>query len=86
MNHPHRARIKDWPSYVRRFRERHGLSQEKLAELLTAGQDNEVYASTVQRWEYGHRKPPPYLKLALAHIATKLSGESEDRHATAKRE
>ena len=72
MNHPHRARIKDWASYVRRFRERHGLTQEQLAELLTTGQENEVYVSTIQRWEYGQRRPPPYLKLALERIAEKI--------------
>ena len=86
MNHPHRARIKDWASYVRRFRDRHGLTQEQLAELLTAGQANEVFVSTIQRWEYGHRTPPPYLKLALVHLAAKLQRESEDTHAPAKRE
>jgi transcriptional regulator with XRE-family HTH domain len=73
MNHPHRARIKDWASYVRRFRERHGLTQEQLAELLTTGQENEVYASTIQRWEYGTRTPPPYLKRALRDIAREVT-------------
>lgn len=76
MNHPHRARIKDWASYVRRFRERHRLTQPELAELLTAGQEEEVFVSTIQRWEYGTRKPPPYLKLALAYLAAKLQRES----------
>jgi len=75
MNNPHRTRIKDWASYVRRFRERHGLTQVALAELLTAGQENDVFVSTIQRWEYGDRTPPPYLKLALAYIATKLQRE-----------
>jgi len=72
-NHPHRARIKDWASYVRRFRERHGLTQERLAELLTTGQENEVFVSTIQRWEYGDQTPPPYLKRALKDIARELA-------------
>jgi transcriptional regulator with XRE-family HTH domain len=80
VNHPHRARIKDWASYVRRFRERHHLTQAALAELLTAGQTTPVRESTIQRWEYGDRTPPPYLKLALAFIATKLQRESGDTH------
>jgi ribosome-binding protein aMBF1 (putative translation factor) len=71
-NHPHCSRIKDWASYVRRFRAQHALSQVKLAELLTAGQEAPVYESTIQRWEYGHRIPPPYLKLALERIAEKI--------------
>jgi len=77
VNHPHRARIKDWASHVRRFRERHGLTQPEFAGLLTAGQENEVFVSTIQRWEYGTRKPPPYLRLALRDIARKL-GETPD--------
>jgi transcriptional regulator with XRE-family HTH domain len=86
MNHPNRARIKDWPSYIRRFRERHGLTQPDLANLLTAGQENDVFVSTIQRWEYGDRKPPPYLKLALAQIAAKLTRESEASNAIPERE
>ena len=85
-NHPNRSRVKDWPAHIRRFRERHSLTQTQLAEHLTAGQENEVYVSTVQRWEYGDRKPPPYLKLALAQIAAKLSRESEGQDASARSE
>jgi transcriptional regulator with XRE-family HTH domain len=73
VNHPHRARIKDWAYYVRRFRERHGLTQKQLADLLTSGQETRVRESTVQRWEYGDRKPPPYLKRALRDLARELS-------------
>jgi transcriptional regulator with XRE-family HTH domain len=72
VNHPNRARIKDWASYVLRFRERHGLTQAALAELLTTGEENEVFVSTIQRWEYGDRIPPPYLKRALRDIAREL--------------
>jgi len=71
-NHPHRVRIKDWGSYIRRFRERHGLTQKQLADLLTSGQETPVRESTIQRWEYGDRTPPPYLKLALRDIARQL--------------
>ncbi|HTV55216.1 MAG TPA: helix-turn-helix domain-containing protein [Terriglobia bacterium] len=76
MNHPNRARIKDLASYIRRFRERYDLTQPDLAELLSAGQENSVSVSTVQRWEYRKRTPPPYLRLALAQIAAKLSRET----------
>jgi hypothetical protein len=49
----------------------------RLAELLTAGQETPVRESTVQRWEYGRRTPPPYLKLALRDIARQIpSGET----------
>lgn len=36
---------------IKQFRHKHKLSQRKLAELL------EVGIRTVQRWEYGERKP-----------------------------
>jgi transcriptional regulator with XRE-family HTH domain len=73
MNHPQRHVIKDWASYVRRFRERHGLTQKELADLLTSGQETPVRESTVQRWEYGVPIPPPYLKRALRDIARELA-------------
>jgi transcriptional regulator with XRE-family HTH domain len=81
MNHPHRGRIKDWASYVRRFRERHRLTQEQLAELLTTGQENEVFVSTIQRWEYGDGMPPPYLKRALRDIARELAVIASAQHS-----
>jgi len=59
-------------AYIRRFRERHGLSQAELARHLTAGQKNEVFVYTIQRWEYDHRALPPYLKLVLGDIARQL--------------
>jgi transcriptional regulator with XRE-family HTH domain len=73
MNHPHRARIKDWASYVRRFRERHGLTQVRLAELLSSGQHPPIGETTIQRWEAGERTPPPYLKRALRDVARELA-------------
>ena len=53
-NHPNRSKITDWPEYVKRFRERHELSQVDLAGKLR------VDETTVQRWEAGEWKPAPY--------------------------
>jgi len=75
-NHPQRARIKDWAAHIRRFRRRHKLTQVQLAVLLTAGQATPVGESTIQRWETGDRTPPPYLKLALAHLAARLKRDT----------
>ncbi len=65
-NHPHRGNVKDWPAYVRTFRERHALSQVQLAGKL------KVDETTVQRWEAGERMPAPYLKRALRDLAREL--------------
>ncbi len=77
MNHPPRSRIKDWPTYVYAFRDKWGLTQIRLAKLLSAGQTPPVEETTIQRWEGGTRKPPPYLKLALERIADRLRSTSE---------
>ena len=65
-NHPNRSKIRNWPEYVKRFRERHGLSQVQLAGKLP------VDETTVQRWEAGERNPAPYLKRALRDLAREL--------------
>ncbi len=76
-NHPNRSRVKDWPAYIRRFRERHGLTQKRLSEALG------IPVRAVEGWEQAEFKPPPYLELALAQIAAKLSRESEGQNASA---
>lgn len=65
-NHPNRSAVRDWPEYVKRFRERHTLSQVQLADKLR------VDETTVQRWEAGERSPAPYLKRALRDLAREL--------------
>jgi len=65
-NHPNRSKVRDWPEYVKRFRERHSLSQVQLADKLR------VDETTVQRWEAGERNPAPYLKRALRDLAREL--------------
>jgi transcriptional regulator with XRE-family HTH domain len=73
VNHPNRTHIKEWPAHIKRFRQRHSLTQKQLAELLTSGQKPPVRESTIQRWEYGTRTPPPDLKRALQDLARELS-------------
>jgi DNA-binding transcriptional regulator YiaG len=70
-NHPNRSKVKDWPSYIKAFRAKHGLSQVKLARML-----NNVEETTVQRWEAGESNPAPYLKRALRDLARELSKPS----------
>lgn len=45
------------------LRKQAGLSQTGLASLLG------VSSNTVARWERGERQPPPYLELAVIHLA-----------------
>ena len=49
-------------SELRRFREKLGLTQEKLAKALS------VASNTVARWERGERGIPSHLPLALKTI------------------
>lgn len=67
MNHPNRSKVKNWPEYLRAFRERHDLSQAKLADLL------QISKRAVEDWEQGINNPPPYLRGALKDITVKLS-------------
>ncbi len=65
-SHPNRGRVRDWASYLKAFRERHGLDRRQLADLLM------IPARTVETWENEERNPAPYLKLALRDIASRL--------------
>lgn len=51
---------------IKKFREKHNLSQEKLARLL------DVSMASVYNWETGRRPIPPMLHLALETIEKKL--------------
>jgi transcriptional regulator with XRE-family HTH domain len=53
---------------IREFRERHELTQPRLAALLGYDGSPKVRAVTVGRWERGERVPEPYLSLALERI------------------
>ncbi len=66
-NHPNRSKVKDWPEYVKRFREKHKLTQVSLASSL------KVEETTVQRWERGDRMPPQYLRRALRDLERELA-------------
>jgi ribosome-binding protein aMBF1 (putative translation factor) len=61
-NHPRRAIVKDWPKYLRDFRDKHGLSQKELADKLM------VSHRLVENWEGAVNTPPPYLKIALNEL------------------
>jgi len=42
---------------------RHKISRRRLGELLGG-----VGAGTMRNWGTGHRKPPPFLRLALLYL------------------
>ena len=57
---------------VKAWREAHGLTQRRLAQLLDVDQ------MTVSRWERGERKPRGrVLELALERLSEKLSTDEE---------
>jgi len=65
-NHPNRTKVRDWPRYLKEYRDRHGLTQIELANLL------QVSARNVQNWEEGLATPPAYLKRALESICESI--------------
>lgn len=73
-NHPRRGMVKKWKPYLQTFRAKHGITVERLADLLM------IPARTVESWEYEERTPPPYLKLALMEVERRLlAKELRDR-------
>jgi DNA-binding transcriptional regulator YiaG len=50
------------PADLQSWRDRLGLSQAELGELLN------VHEMTVSAWERGRQQPAPYLHLALERI------------------
>jgi transcriptional regulator with XRE-family HTH domain len=56
---------------VKDFREKHGLTQLRLAYLL------DVTPTTVSRWENEQQARPRMLELALKGLAVELSEASE---------
>ena len=67
-----RTTVTDWPTFLRTFRKRHGLTQKQLAEKLSDNGRN-VGLRTVQHWEDGDRTPTPYLKRALRDLQRELT-------------
>jgi ribosome-binding protein aMBF1 (putative translation factor) len=65
-NHPHRSLVKDWPSYLKRFRDRHGLTQQELADKLPTS------VRRIEAFEQGESVPPQYLKRALRDLERQL--------------
>lgn len=57
------------PAEIVAFRERHGLTQARLAALLGLPSPEKGGQVTVARWERGDRHPAPYLRLALRQLA-----------------
>lgn len=53
------------PEELRKWREKHKLSQPELAELLS------VDPMTISRWERGKRTMPPFLHIALKWLSSK---------------
>ncbi len=52
---------------MKEWRERNGVTQQQLAELLV------VYNVTISRWETGFSPIPNYRDLALAELERRLS-------------
>ena len=53
---------RDFPSLVKRLRERLGVTQEQFAQAVG------VTYSTVNQWENGRRRPQPYLQKRLKEM------------------
>jgi transcriptional regulator with XRE-family HTH domain len=70
-NHPNRSRVTDWPAYLKRFRERHNLTQEQLADKLPTS------VRRIEAFEQGESVPPQYLKRALRDLERGLVPNSE---------
>ena len=62
MNHPRRNKIKNWPEYLRKYRDVNGFTQASLADRLM------ISKRVVENWEGGINTPPPYLKITLDAI------------------
>ena len=57
------------PKELIAWRERHGLNQVKLADLLG------VTKACISRWESGERKIPAFLHITLKCLKVKKGGE-----------
>ena len=51
---------------MKKWRKKHKISQQRLADILGVAQN------TVARWETGARKIPPFLHLALKGLEVKI--------------
>lgn len=67
-NHPNRSKIKDWATYLKKFRESHGFSQKELADKLQISQRN------IENWEARISMPPAFLKKALDNLSNEEKG------------
>ncbi len=54
------------PDELKKWREKHHLSQPALAELLG------VHKMTVWSWEHGRQEIPGFLHLALAELSRRI--------------
>jgi DNA-binding transcriptional regulator YiaG len=72
MNHPNRGRVSDWPLYIKRFRDRHNLTQQQLADKLPTS------VRRIEAFEQGESVPPQYLKRALRDLAAQLAASARD--------
>lgn len=61
-NHPNRNKVRNWPKFLREWREDYGFSQKDLADALQISKRN------VENWEAGINEPPAYLRKALSDI------------------
>ena len=70
-NHPNRSRVSDWPAYLKRFRDRHNLTQQQLADKLPTS------LRRIEAFEQGESVPPQYLKRALRDLERQLCAKAE---------
>lgn len=73
VNHSNRNKLSPdkWPEYLRRFREKHDLSQVDLADYLM------ISRRVVENWEMKINEPPAYLKYALFEVERKILHKAE---------
>jgi DNA-binding transcriptional regulator YiaG len=67
------------PEDLTAWREKHGLTQSALAELLS------VTKTCISRWESGKRKIPAFLHITLKCLKVKKGGELKKRGTKKRR-
>jgi transcriptional regulator with XRE-family HTH domain len=65
---------------LKKWRERNGISQAALGELL------QVHSVSVARWETGVHPIPAFLEMALAELERRLTAEPRPKKTSKRKE